>query len=569
MAHDDVDDSPRIGFQQSDDVLANRGDQVAIGGGNDDQLPFADVLLPFGLGRGRLLLVDANVNGVPRVAHRLGEVDHLHRAHVDAVNQQHSDDPVGLYQRLLVLLHTQRLGHVFVMVVDAKEQEDQRRHQQQDEPGAGGELGDGEDGHDHEGRDRADGADNHVQTPMGVVFQHRLQPLDRLARLQLADLAQPHNHARLRHGEAEEDANGVERDEGCRAGAHHDDQHRSGQGQGHDAPGEDKPAAAIGELTRQEAVTSVQGRQPWEVGEAGVGGHQKHQGRAGDEHQVGDAARAIDRPRHLGDDRLVVGRNGLDMARQDGDAQEKDDQQRTHDHQRARGVAAARLLEGGYTVGDGLDAGQGCRAATESAQDEKESQRRGRVLQHLDPSDDPQRARGPAVEADGQRYKHHAQEEVGRHGEDRAALAHATQVDDGHERDDADSDDDPVGGQVGKGGHDLGHAGGDGHGHGQDVVGQQRRAGHLGGHFAQVVAGDDVGSTAVGVGEDRLPVADGDDDQEDSNSCGNGQRQAEVGQRAGQGQDDQNFFGGIGGRRDGIRGEDGQSDLFADDLVGQ
>jgi len=77
----------------------------------------------------------------------------------------------------------------------------------------------------------------------------------------------------------------------------------------------------------------------------------------------------------------------------------------------------------------------------------------------------------------------------------------------------ADGDDYAEVGQIGEGRHDLGHAGGDRYSDGQDVVGQQRRAGDLGRHFAQVVAGDDVGPTTVGVSEDGLPVTDGDDNE--------------------------------------------------------
>ena len=91
-----------------------------------------------------------------------------------------------------------------------------------DHPRAGGELGDGEDEHDDKRHDRPGATDEHVLAPVGVILQVGFQPLERLARLQAADLAKTNDHARLRQGEAEEDADGVKRDEGGRAGAHDD-----------------------------------------------------------------------------------------------------------------------------------------------------------------------------------------------------------------------------------------------------------------------------------------------------------------------------------------------------------
>ena len=51
-----------------------------------------------------------------------------------------------------------------------------------------------------------------------------------------------------------------------------------------------------------------------------------------------------------------------------------------------------------------------------------------------------------------------------------------------------------------------GAAGGHRHGHGEDVVGEQRDAGDLGGQQTEVVAGDDVGAAGRRVRLDRLPV---------------------------------------------------------------
>ena len=71
-----------------------------------------------------------------------------------------------------------------------------------------------------------------------------------------------------------------------------------------------------------------------------------------------------------------------------------------------------------------------------------------------------------------------------------------------------------VGEERGKRRRHLRDARRDRHGDREDVVHQQRRARHLGGELAEVVAGDDVGAAAGGVGVNGLLVGDGDDRQQ-------------------------------------------------------
>ena len=76
---------------------------------------------------------------------------------------------------------------------------------------------------------------------------------------------------------------------------------------------------------------------------------------------------------------------------------------------------------------------------------------------------------------------------------------------------------------------DLRDAGRDGHGDGQDVVGQQGGAGGLRGQLAQVVACDDVRAAAAGVGVDGLLVREGQDGQQDDDADGEGHGVAQAG----------------------------------------
>ena len=69
-----------------------------------------------------------------------------------------------------------------------------------------------------------------------------------------------------------------------------DDQQRGDERQGHDAPRIDQPAAAIGELPRQEAVLAQQGAQAGKAGKGGVGGHDQ------DDRGGGDGAQVQQRP---------------------------------------------------------------------------------------------------------------------------------------------------------------------------------------------------------------------------------------------------------------------------------
>ena len=72
----------------------------------------------------------------------------------------------------------------------------------------------------------------------------------------------------------------------------------------------------------------------------------------------------------------------------------------------------------------------------------------------------------------------------------------------------------PVGKQSRIGRDDLGHARGHGDGDREDVVGHERGPGRAGRQFAEVVAGDDVGSAAAGIGVNRLFIGEGHDRQQ-------------------------------------------------------
>ena len=81
-----------------------------------------------------------------------------------------------------------------------------------------------------------------------------------------------------------------------------------------DAARVDQPAAAVGQLARQEAIAGMQSAQPREIGKGGVGGHDQDDRRGGDGGQVQKAGpAAVDRARQLRDDRLRLGWDRADV----------------------------------------------------------------------------------------------------------------------------------------------------------------------------------------------------------------------------------------------------------------
>src|SRR5574337_631930 len=100
--------------------------------------------------------------------------------------------------------------------------------------------------------------------------------------------------------------------------------------------------------------------------------------------------------------------------------------------------------------------------------------------------------------------KQHPEKEVRGHSKHRAGFSHAAQVDQHHEQYQPNRQWYPIGkkGRIGRG--NLGYARSDRDGHGEDIVGQQRRPGNLSGEFSQVVTGDDIGSTTTRVSMDGL-----------------------------------------------------------------
>ena len=162
-----------------------------------------------------------------------------------------------------------------------------------------------------------------------------------------------------------------------------------------------------------------------------------------------------------------------------------------------------------------------------------------------------------AEHADGDEQQHRADEDVGGAGEQRAALPQSAQVHD-HDQQDRERDQ--------RNRHGLKHrkgriesldAGRHAHGHGQHVVGEERSGGDEAGQHAQVGVGHDVAAAAVGIGPDRLAIAEGDDDQQGDDDDGQPEDVLEA-VLAGADQDEHHGAGRVGDGGHHVRREDRQ-----------
>jgi hypothetical protein len=156
------------------------------------------------------------------------------------------------------------------------------------------------------------------------------------------------------------------------------------------------------------------------------------------------------------------------------------------------------------------------------------------------------RTGGGVHDADADGEQRRTDEEVRGNGEDVARLAHAPHVRGGHQDDDRRTQFHFVGLDRGEGGGQVGQRRRARDGDGHDVVDHQGRGGNEPEVGAEVLAGDDVGASAVGISTADLAVAEGDDGQHQRDRGGDEDRCVHPG-RAGQDQDAQDLVGGVGG----------------------
>ena len=199
----------------------------------------------------------------------------------------------------------------------------------------------------------------------------------------------------------------------------------------------------------------------------------------------------------LGDDRrsaLGVG-HGVGEMGDERHTENEHAEDRAHHDEDPPGVDALGRAEGAHGVGHGLEARQRGAAVRERPQEDEDrgahQEARSRVPDRNRTGDVDRvgvevAKRSPDQPGDDHEADHR-HEEVGRDGEDLACLPEAAQVGIGHEDDDGDAD---LHGEVPERGEGRGQRvcpGGHLHGHGQDVIDDQRRRGDLGDVRAEVL----------------------------------------------------------------------------------
>lgn len=211
-----------------------------------------------------------------------------------------------------------------------------------------------------------------------------------------------------------------------------------------------------------------------------------------------------------------------------------------------RGVAALRLAEGGDAVADRLDAGERGAAGGEGAQQQEAEGESGEALVlGSDLQVGGGRPHGVAEDeaaegAPGDEGEDPGHEDVGGDGEEAARLLDAAEVHEGEQHDDGDGGRRLVLHDEGDGGAEVLHAGGDGHGDGQDVVDEEGARHAEAGLRPEVGLRDLVVPAAAGVGAHVLPVR-GDDGAHQDDDGGSDPRAVDVRGRAGDGQDEEDL----------------------------
>jgi hypothetical protein len=250
---------------------------------------------------------------------------------------------------------------------------------------------------------------------------------------------------------------------------------------------------------------------------------------------------------------------------------------RAHDDEGGAGVTPLGDSKRGDAVRDRLDAGDGGAARREGSQDD-EQRRPGEPAAPGVPDGHEtgvvQRLHGEVAEdhladPDAEQGDHAADEEVGGQREHPARFPHASQVPERDEHDEEHRDRHRVRRQARHDGGQRRGAGRHGHGDGEDVVGQERHAGDLGGQQPEVVPRDDVGATRARVRLDRLTVREDQERQHDEQADRDRHDERKRGDPDVRDEVSEDLLGAVGDRRQVVGREHGERGRFPETLVGQ
>ena len=149
--------------------------------------------------------------------------------------------------------------------------------------------------------------------------------------------------------------------------------------------------------------------------------------------------------------------------------------------------------------------------------------------------------------ADAEHGREGADENIGRYREELSRFTDPAQVHDGDKEDRGDTKSFAMREKVWQGRGKRGHSGRDADGHGQDIVDHQGRGCDQSRPFAEIRFADNVGAAALRIFENNLPIGHGQNNEQADDGQAERNGIADHG-RAGQRQDEQNLFRGIGHR---------------------
>ena len=239
--------------------------------------------------------------------------------------------------------------------MDEQHHPDEERDEDDDEVSPVNELDRRHDDEDEGSQDGAEPVDRRPVPPAGFAMA-----------VPMAD------HPDLRQGEADEDADRVERDQGVGVATEQDQQTRRDSRQEDDPVGIGETVAAERELAGHVAVDREQRRESGERVEAGVGRQEQDQRGRRLEQVEERRVVAEDGSGDEGDDGLTALERRHDAVGvgDERDPDEEDGQEDRHRDHRVAGVLRFGRLERGHAVGDRLRPGEGDRARREGLDDQ-------------------------------------------------------------------------------------------------------------------------------------------------------------------------------------------------------
>ena len=178
-----------------------------------------------------------------------------------------------------------------------------------------------------------------------------------------------HHHPGLRQSEADEDAHGVQRDQGIRLAAKNPNDDAGNETEGDNAVGERQSITARRQLPRHVAIVGENSGESREIGERSVRRQHQDRERAVLEHVV-DRAAAEDVIGELGQNRIGRRRHDSVVAGQQAGAEKERGENGDHPAKRGCRIFLRRLPERHYAVGDRFGAGHRGAAFRESANEQ-------------------------------------------------------------------------------------------------------------------------------------------------------------------------------------------------------